>query len=150
MSARLVSPGILVTKAAQNIPQTATANLYTVAGGSVLITGLLGVVTTAIGATATTLSLGTAPGAQTTSIATATAITSSPVGTVLFPVGSGGKATALVVAGAGFVLAPPAIFNPFVLGAGTTNITWTTSANDTGQVQFYLWYTPIDFDATVT
>lgn len=152
MSARYVIPGILVQKAAQNLPQTATANLYTVTGGSVMINGLLGVVSTAIGATATTLALGTAPGAVTASIATALAITSSPVGTLLSPGGGGAgmKAAALVVANALFLQFPPTMLAPFVLGAGTTNITWTTSANDTGQVQWYLWYMPIDPDAIVS
>lgn len=149
MSAKLTIPGILVTKAAQNLPQTATANLFTVSG-TVLVTGLLGVVTTACGATVTTLALGTAPGGATASIATATAITSKTVGTVLAPVGASGVAGALLVAGAAFVQSPPTALSPFVIGAGITNITWTTSANDTGQVQWYLWYTPIDSDGSVS
>lgn len=149
MSAKLAIPGILVTKAAQNLPQTATANLFAVSG-TVLVTGLLGVVTAAIGATATTLALGTAPGAATASIATATAVTSKAAGTALAPVGASGVGGALIVGGAAFVQSPPMALSPFVLGAGTTNITWTTSASTTGQVQWYLWYTPIDFDASVS
>lgn len=149
MSAKLAIPGILVTKPAQNLPQTATANLFTV-GGTVLVTGLLGVVTTAVGAVATTLALGTAPGAATASIATATAVTSKAAGTALAPVGASGVGGALIVGGAAFVQSPPMALSPFVLGTGTTNITWTTSASTTGQVQWYLWYTPIDFDASVS
>ena len=150
MSAKLAIPGVLVTKASQNLPQTATANLFTVAGGTVLVTGLLGVVTTVIGGTATTLALGTAPGAATTAIATATAITSKTVGTVLAPVGASGVGVALIVGGSVFVQSPPLALSPFVLGAGVTNITWTTSGSTTGQVQWYLWYQPIDFDAAVS
>jgi hypothetical protein len=149
VSAKLIIPGILVTKAAQNLPQTATANLFTVSG-SVIVTGLLGVVTTAIGATATTLALGTAPGAATASIATATAITSKVAGTALAPVGASGVGGALIVGGAAFIQSPPMALSPFVLGVGTTNITWTTSGSTTGQVQWYLWYTPLDADASVT
>lgn len=149
MSAKLIMPGILVTKAPQNLPQTATANLFAVSG-TVLVTGLLGVVTTATGATATTLSIGTAPGGATASIATATAITSRAAGTALAPVGASGVGGALIVGGAAFVQSPPMALSPFVLGAGTTNITWTTSANDTGQIEWYLWYTPIDAGGSVS
>ena len=152
MSQRLLTPpgSAFVAKLPQNLPQTATASLYTVTGGSVLVVGMLGVVTTVIGATATTLALGATAGS--TAIATATAITASPVGTWLAPVNSSGKGGALNVAGAAFVAAPPFIVNPFVVGSpGTTGaITWTTSASTTGQVQWYLWYVPLDFDATVS
>jgi hypothetical protein len=148
MSVRTYPPGIFVPKAAQNLPQDTTANLYTVSGGSVLVTGMLGIVTTACGSTATTLSLGVSAGSATTAIATATAVTSSPIGTWLVPEGSSGGPTALKVGGVVFMNAPPYIVNPFLVSAG--NITWTTSANDTGQVQWYLWYVPLDFDATVT
>ena len=149
MSAKLAIPGILVTKAAQNIPQSATANLFTVSG-TVIVTGLLGIVTTAIGGTVTTLALGTAPGSATASIATATAITSKVAGTALAPVGASGAGGALIVGGAAFVQSPPFALSPFILGVGTTNITWTTSASTTGQVQWYLWYTPIDAGGSVS
>lgn len=149
MSVKTVVPGVLVTKAAQNIPQTATANLFTLAGGAVLVTGLLGLVTTVIGAVATTLSLGTTPAGAATSVATATAITNAGVGTVLAPVSAAGQVGGpLSVAGAVYVAAPPFIINPFMVGGG--NITWTTSASTTGQIKWYLWYVPLDFDATVS
>jgi hypothetical protein len=69
---------------------------------------------------------------------------------VATPVGASGIGGALIVGGAAFVQSPPFALSPFVLGAGCTNITWTTSANDTGQMEWYLWFTPIDFDASVT
>lgn len=142
--------GNLVTKAAQNLPQSATANLYTVAGGSVLVTSLLGLVSgTAIGATVTTLAVGTAPTtgtANTAGIATATAITSLEIGTWVGPQASAGKAGALVAgAHAGDALFTPL---PFVVPAGT--ITWTTSASDTGQMAWYLTYVPLDTGASVS
>lgn len=142
--------GSQVLKAAQALPQSATANLFTVAGGSVLVTSLFGVVSgTAIGATVTTLALGTAPTtgtANTAGIATATAITSLEIGTWVAPQASAGKAGALV-AGAH---AGDAVFTPlpFVVPAGT--ITWTTSASDTGQMAFYLTYVPLDTGASVS
>lgn len=147
MSAKLGVPGTLVQKAAQGLPATTTSNLYTVSG-NVLVTGMLGVVTSATGATATNLSLGVSNGSATGAIATATAVTSLAVGTFLFPAGSSGVGGALKVAGAAFVQAPPLALNPFFVAAG--NITWTTNATDTGQVAWYLWYVPLDFDATVS
>ena len=142
--------GSQVIKASQALPQTATANLYTVAGGSVLITSLLGLVSSvATGSTATTLALGTAPTtgtASTTSIATAVAITSLEIGSWVAPQSSSGKGGALVVgANAGATLW---LTVPFVVPAGT--ITWTTSAGDTGQMTWYLTYIPLDTGASVS
>lgn len=127
--------GQQVTKAVQNLPQTATANLYTVTG-AVLVTGLLGRVTTVLGATATTLSLGVT--GTNAGLATAVAVTSAAVGTLLYPTPPTGQAAgALIVATTG-ILFPGS--EPFFVAQ---NITWTTSASDTGQVEWYLWYVPV-------
>ena len=114
--------GNLVTKSAQTLPQTATSTLYTVSGGNVLVTGLIGVVSTVIGATVTTLALGTVPStgtAESTGIATATAITSSEAGVWVGVQASSGVGGALVVGGhagnALFLHSPPA----FIVPAGT-------------------------------
>lgn len=52
---------IVVSKAVQTLPQTATVNLFTVQSGAVLVTGLFGIVQTAIQNAACNLSLGLAP-----------------------------------------------------------------------------------------
>lgn len=146
---REIAFGVQVTKAAANLPQTATATLYTVAGGNVLVTSLFGQITTAAGATVTTLALGTAPTtgtASTTGIATATAITSLEAGTWVGVQASSGKGGALVAGGnAGAVVFAA---TPFVVPVGT--ITWTTSASDTGQMAWWLTYVPLDTGATVS
>ena len=149
---RAIALGTLVTKAAQALPQTATATLYTVSGGSVLVTSLLGQVqAVATGATVTTLAVGLAPTtgtAATAGVATATAITSREIGTWVGVQSSAGLAGALVVganAGAALFLHTPA---GFVVPAGT--ITWTTSASDTGQMAWYLTYVPLDTGASVS
>lgn len=158
MSARtLLVPGTQVVKGPLALPATATSTLYTVSGGSVLVTGIFGRVTTACGATVTTVSLGT--GATTnTSLATATAVTSAASGTFLTQVLSAGAFGALSV-GLGpkplITTFPPAgeVQLPGVLAAffiANDTITWTTSATDTGAVQWYLWYLPIDTSATVS
>jgi hypothetical protein len=146
MSARDdIAPGILVTKPAANLPQTATANLFTVSG-AVIVTAMLGQVTSALGATATTLALGIT--GSTTAIATAGAVTSAAVGTFYVPVASAGVGGAPLVSAAPFI--SPTIDAFFRILVAVANITWTTSANDTGQMKWSLWYVPIDAGASVS
>lgn len=146
---REIAFGVQVLKAAQNTPQTATADLFTVAGGSVLVTSLLGLVTTVTPSTVNTLALGTAPTtgtAETAGIASATSIASQEAGTWLATQASSGAAGALVVGGhAGNALFLPA---PFVVSAGF--ITWTTTGSATGQIAWYLTYVPLDTGASVS
>ena len=135
--------GVQLIKGSQALPQNATATLATVNSGTVLVTSMLGLVTTAIGATATNLSLGTVPTtgtASATGIMAATAITSTPIGSWITPVqaaGVGGTGAVGATAGVAVFLA-----TPFVVPAGT--ISWTTNANDTGQVKWYFTYIALD------
>lgn len=149
---RTLSRGIIINKAAQALPQSATATLYTVAGGAVLVTSLIGIVTTAIQNSDPVLSLGTAPTvgtAQTSGIATTTVLTSAEAGTLVTVADSAGLPTGLVVmataAKAGSVVFPA---KPFVVSAGT--ITWTTGASKTGAMKWYLTYIPLDDGASVS
>jgi hypothetical protein len=154
MSAKqLVLPGTPVVKSALALPATATATLFTVAGGNVMITGLFGRVTTAFGATVTTVSLGTGLGGNAV-LATATTVTSKAAGSWLGLTQSAGAVTTLANP------TGPLFFNgnmnaqflpaTGVLVAGPDTITWTTSATDTGNITWYLWYVPLDFDAQVS
>jgi hypothetical protein len=158
MSARqILVAGTSVVKSSLALPATATGNLFTVTGGGVMVTGLLGRVTTATGATVTTLSLGTT-GSTTTSLATATAITSAAAGTFLIPsVASSAGGALTVTKGPAFLNSAwpatndfniPTLFGAFFLANDV--ITWTTSATDTGAVTWYLWYLPIDTSASVS
>jgi hypothetical protein len=151
--------GLLVSGASKTIPQTTTQTVFNVSGGRILLTSLLGIVSvTPIGGAATTLSVGVTPtgGASApTALATATAITSSPVGTtVLVPPAAG----ALVVGGASGVLAS-GLSGAFYLGqisqgglalvsAGV--ITVTTNASTTGAITWSITYMPYDQAAVVT
>lgn len=133
------------------LPGSATTNtLFTVANGNILVTSFFGLVTTLIGATATTLALGTVPTtgtASTAGIATATAVTSAEKGTWVAPLASSGVAGALVVGS----VAGKSLYNTtaFVVAPGT--ITATTSANAGGGViKFYITYVTLDNGATVT
>ncbi len=53
--------GTQIIKGPLSLPQNATANLFTVTGGSVMVIALVGQVTTTIGATANQLAVGLAP-----------------------------------------------------------------------------------------
>lgn len=147
---RVLQNGRQVIKTAQALPQTATANLFTVSGGSVLVTWIAGVFSTASGATVTTLALGTTPTVGTAannSLATAVAITSLEAGAWVTIQNSAGKGGALVVgANAGGVVFLPT--SPVIVPAGT--ITWTTSASDTGAITWYLDYVSLDVGASVS
>lgn len=149
---RAIAFGVQVTKS-WTLPASATTQtLFTAAGGLVVVTSLVGQVTTLIGATATTLALGLgAPGVggtlDTDGIATATAVTSQEVGTLLGPQASSGLGGALVVGS----LAGSALFvpTPFVVNSAT--ITATTSANAGGGViKWYATYVPLDTGATLS
>jgi hypothetical protein len=140
--------GLLVTKAATALPQTATATLFTVSGGSVLVTSLLGQVTTVIQNSDPVLTLGTAPTtgtADTDGIATTTALTSAEVGVWVTPLASSGLGGALVVGT--LAGSAPWLATPFAVPAGT--ITWTTTASKTGALKWYLSYIPLDIGASV-
>lgn len=148
----IVLPGTPVVKSGLALPATATATLYTVANGAVMITGLFACVTTVFGATVTTLSLGTGIGGV-TALATAATVTSKAAGSWLSVAQSAGGPTALVNT------TGPLFFNgnmngPYLPSTGILvapdTITWTTSATDTGAVTWYLWYVPLDSDATVS
>lgn len=147
---RLLEYGFQVLKAAQALPQTATATLFTVTGGRVVITSLAGTVSTVIGGTATTLALGTAPTvgtANTSGMAAATAITSKEAGTHIWlpttattgalNVGANAGAAAQLLGG-----------QAYVVSAGT--ITWTTSASTTGAISWALTYIPLDTGASIS
>lgn len=147
---RQLELGYQVTKA-WTLPASATTNtLFTVAGGNVLITSFLGLVTTLIGSTATNLTLGTKPTTgteETNGIATATAVTSLEKGTWVGVQASSGIGGALVSGGH----AGNAVWctNPFVVAPGV--IEATTSANaGAGAILWYLTYVPLDDGASVS
>lgn len=148
---RLLEYGFQVTKAAQALPQTATATLFTVAGGRIVITSLMGTVSTVIGAGAVTMSLGVAPtvglpntagiAALTTTLANREAGTHfwlPPVAGAALLFGANAGSAAQLLGG-----------NAYVVSAGT--ITWTTAAaSTTGAVSWALTYIPLDTGASVS
>lgn len=146
---RSIAFGQQVIKGPSVLPATATANLATVANGAVLVTSMLGLVTTVMSATATNLELGTAPTvgtAELNGIASNVAVASLEVGTWLVPLVNAGVGGALVSGGhAGNAVFLP---TPFIVAAGF--ITWTTSATNTGAMKWYFTYVPLDTGASLS
>lgn len=121
-----------------------TKSLFTVAGGKVLITSIIGEVTTAI-TVAGTSKLQHNPTTGTTRdlvAATDLGTTDTPAGNVL---GFTGVPTDSIVHGPG---AAPTLAKPLVLTAGTIEQVNATGAD--GGITWVLTYVPLDDGATIT
>lgn len=135
-------------------PQTASTSLFTVAGGLVLVTGLVGIVTTVQGATTNSFNLQHTPtGGSAADLCAATVCTSDAVGTIYTLTGvATDLLSAQAVAG---VQVPSVTFAPMFLGAGkgivlpSGAVTLKASGNNTGATTWTLTYVPIDTNATV-
>lgn len=135
--------GQKVARAAALLPQTAQTDYFTVSGGKVLILGILGEVTVALGATATNAKLvhnPTAAGVADTDLCAVAAVASDPVGTQY---GVTGVPADALQKGA-FVPLPQ---RTLVLQPGT--IALNTSASNTGQTKWTVFYLPLDSGARV-
>jgi hypothetical protein len=139
-----VNNGITVDRAAANLPATTTQTLFNVTGGRVIITAMVGIVTTAIQAQSCTLQLLTLSGAISSNL---NLVTGSDVNGLavnnLIPVPANG-ATALTFGS--FANRPVGFVTG---GAATTAIRLTTSATNTGQIRWTLTYIPLDPGAAV-
>lgn len=142
--------GLKVTEPAAIVPQTGTAHIFTVAGGRVVITSLVGQVTAAASATATTLSIGVTPTVGTaaaTGLATATAITSAEIGTLVsLPISYGALLVGVGAKAGGAVQAQGS--GGYVVQPGTVDIV-TSASNATAALSWTLTYVPLDDGATV-
>lgn len=136
---RLIRYGLKVERAAAVLPATATGHLFQVTGGRVVVTGIVGQVTTVCDATATTAKLTSTPATGTAvDLTSATAVTSKEVGSLLtLPLTLGG---ALNVQNAGAGEIPGAL--QFVVPVGYVDL--VTSATNTGAVKWLLTYVPLD------
>lgn len=145
--------GTYVFEPGKNIPQTGSSDIFTVSGGHVMITSLVGTVTTVIGATATTLSVGVKPtggSVAATALCTAGTITSLAVGAIVALPAV--VTNALIVGGASGVLVAPGVpvqsGGIAIVSPGTINI--NTLSNNTGAMSWALSYVPVDAGAFVT
>lgn len=137
--------GFRVDRALATLPATAQTPYFTVSGGKVLVTGMLGVVTTAVQAQATTIQLIATPTTGTAvNISNATGdLNGKEIGsTIALATTLGGT---LVVGNNGANVFP--IGNYFVVSAGT--IDFKTGATSTGATRWVLSYIPLDAGAKV-
>lgn len=143
---RAANLGIRVDRATAALPQSATGSIFTITGGRIVLTSLVGEVTTVLGAVATTIAVVSTPsvGAQTT-IASAAAVTSDAVGDWLtLPATLGSALVHTAVAGA---VALPALSLAILIPVGAIQL--TASASDTGSVKWSMTYIPFDDGVTV-
>jgi len=135
--------GMRVDRPAENLPQTATGNLFNVVGGRVAIVAILGEVTEAIQNQACNTKLISTPTVGTAvDLCAAASIANKEVGSKLSITGTLSDALQIGNAGA---LALPA--KPVAVGAGVIGL--NTAANNTGKTKWSIWYVPIDDGAYI-
>lgn len=145
---REIAFGSQVIKSAAVVPNGSETTLFTVTGGAVLVTSLIGKVTTGFTSTATTLTMGPKPTtgtANASGIHDETVLTSAALGSWVVPALADGIATAGIVADG---IAWLQNGSGFVCDAGT--IEYEASAANTGQIEWYLTYVPLDTGASVS
>lgn len=131
-----------VARAAATLPQTATHNLFTVSGGRVLVTLLMGTVTTIIQNSDPVAKITVTPTTgSAVDIASTVDLTSLEAGGHVV---CEGDTTALVKGNAGQCIVPA---TQFIVPAGTIDL--TTGASKTGAIKWDLFFIPIDEGATV-
>ncbi len=136
--------GIKVSRATGTLPASTTKALFTIAGGRVLLLGIVGEVTTAIQNQACNTKLTANPTTGTdVDICAVLSIANDEIG-CLYGI-TGLFSDAMVGSNAGAGVWPR---NPVVLPAGTLDL--STAATNTGSVKWDLWYVPLDTSATVT
>ena len=137
--------GFRVDKAAASLPQTAETDYFTISGGRVLLTLILGEVTTIIQvqANATKLVHNPTDAGASQALCATLDITGDAVG-VMYTI-SGTPSDALrdnLNFGRGTLFAAPLILKP-----GT--IALNTAASNTGATKWSLWYIPLEDGASV-
>jgi len=152
--------GVRVSRASATLPQTASSALFNVTGGKVAITSLIGEVTVALGATATSLNLTYTPtSGAAADLCPATVYTSDAVGT-LYGMTSGVATDLLCVQSVSSIGGTPVaasevpnvtyvqnLWRPIIVRAGALNL--KASGSDTGEIKWVMTYVPIDSGASV-
>lgn len=139
--------GVKVENAAgKTLPQNATSTIFTVTGGRVLITSLVGIVTTIVSGTTPAAKLVATPTVGTANdLCTAGTITGDEVGTMYSAPGPVGSALNISGSGSGAVTGQTA---PMVANAGTIGVN-CNAADAAGAVKWAMTYIPLDPGASV-
>lgn len=140
---RLVIAGVRVDRATANLPQTATGSLFTVTGGRVLVTSIVGQVTTVVQTQANNTKLVATPTVGTVNdLCAVLDLTAAAVGSLLSVTGL--VSDALVKSTGGAIATQR---NGIVVAAGAIGL--SCAASNTGQVKWSLTYIPYDDGAAV-
>lgn len=142
-SLRKLNLGIKVERATATLPQTTAGSLFTVSTGRVIVTSIVGEVTTAIQNQANNTKLTANPTTGTAVDICAVLDTANKEIGTLFGI-TGTFATALVGANAGATVIPT---NGVVVPVGTIDL--DCAASNTGSVKWTLTYIPLDDGASV-
>jgi hypothetical protein len=142
---RTINFGVKVTGGAKTLPATATGAIFNVTGGRVLITSLVGVVTTATGATATNLRFVATPSGSgsVNDLSGDVAVASIALGGLI---GITGLAADAAVKSTGGGVSGQR--NPIIVAAGAVGV--KTDATNTGALTWTCTYVPLDNGASVT
>lgn len=138
--------GIKVERATASLPQTTTATLFTISTGRVLVTSIIGEVTTVIQTQAnnTKLQFDPTDAGATQDMCAVLDITADAVGTMYSIDGTPGNA---MVDALNFLPANKTLARPIILKPGA--ILLNCAASNTGAAKWSLTYLPLDVGAAV-
>lgn len=137
--------GVAVPRATATLPASATGAIFTVAGGAVLVTSIVGIVTTVVQAQACAVKLVATPTTGTVNDLTATVDVNALVAGGMITPGATSGATAVLNKSTGGGL--PYGSTGFVVNPGA--IGFNTAATNTGSIRWVLTYVPLEAGATV-
>lgn len=140
---RAIALGTRVERATAALPATTTGALFTVTGGKVLITSIVGEVTTGIQAQANAIKLVATPTVGSVNDLSGTVDSNALAAGGLLGI-TGLAADAMVKSTGGGV---SNLRNPVVVAAGTIGL--NTAATNTGSIKWVLTYVPLDNGASV-
>ncbi|MCR4332277.1 MAG: hypothetical protein NUV34_06175 [Sulfuricaulis sp.] len=124
----------------------ATASLFTIAGGKIMLTAIVGTITASLDANATAVKLVATPTVGTaTDMCTAVNIASYVIGDLISITGTVGDAL-LPAATAGVIRA---MVTPLIVQAGTIDMDLGAGGQVTGRIRWTLKYIPLDAGASV-
>lgn len=140
-----IGQGKSVDKATSALPQTASKNLFTVSGGRIILTQLIGEVTAQIGAFANSTHIRHTPagGAAADLCAAGTDVNNDAVGVYY---GMTGVVTDAMLKGVGIVAGQTM---PLILAAGTISVRCLGNDGGGGSVKWTIKYIPLDEAAVV-
>jgi hypothetical protein len=140
---RTILYGTKVDRATATLPQTAAGSLFTVSGGRILLTSIVGQVTTVIQTQANNTKLQSVPTTGTTvDLCAVLDISAKEVG-CLFGI-TGLFTDAMLGSNAGATVVPR---NPIVVPVGAIKL--NCAASNTGSVKWSMTYVPLDNGASV-